>query len=94
MAKLTDTQLYRGGLSVFRCGATGAIVAGTVFGLCWIGAAMGWLISSHMYVALFTVAPVASADALGVGLCWSLGLGALGGALIALAYNALAFLDR
>ena len=47
-----------------------------------------------MYIALFTTAPVGSAAALGVGLGWSLGFGALGGALIALAYNALAFLDR
>ena len=54
----------------------------------------GWLVSSHMYIALFTTAPVGSAAALGVGLGWSLGFGALGGALIALAYNALAFLDR
>ena len=94
MATFADPPVYRGGLPTIRCAATGAIVGGVVFGLCWIGAAMGWLVSSHMYIALFTTAPVGSAAALGVGLGWSLGFGALGGALIALAYNALAFLDR
>ena len=50
--------------------------------------------ASHMYVSLFTLAPVGSTTALGAGLCWSLGFGALGGALVALAFNALAFLER
>ena len=44
--------------------------------------------------ALFTLADVGSTAALAAGLCWSLAFGALAGALIALAFNALAFLGR
>jgi hypothetical protein len=81
-------------LGVLRCTATGAVVMGVLFALCWAGAAAGVLNSSHMYVSLFTLEPIASASALAVGLCWSLVFGALAGALVALVYNAFDFIER
>ena len=94
MATLAATPTIRGRLSVIRCAATGAVALGGIFLLCWLGAALGWIGASHMFLALFTLAPTGSVSALSVGLCWSIGFGALGGALIALAYNALGFLDH
>ncbi len=94
MANIAETQDIRSRLPLIRCAGAGAVALGALFVLCWIGAALGWANASHMYVSLFTLAPVGSTTALGVGLCWSLAFGALGGALIALAFNALAFLER
>jgi hypothetical protein len=47
-----------------------------------------------MFISLVTLAPAASVAALGIGLFWSLVFGGIGGGLIALTYNALAFLAR
>ncbi|WP_372783296.1 hypothetical protein [Phenylobacterium sp.] len=81
-------------LGLSRCALTGAVVVGALFALCWIGVAAGLASPSHMFISLFTVAPIASAAALGIGLCWSLVFGALSGALIAVVYNASSFLGR
>lgn len=94
MENIAETHVIRGRLTVFRCSAAGAVALGALFVLCWLAAALGWASASHIYVSLFTLAPVGSTTALAVGLCWSLGFGALAGALIALAFNALAFLER
>lgn len=94
MANIAEVQVIRSRLPVVRYAAAGAVALGALFVLCWIGAALGWTDASHMYISLFTLAPVGSTTALAVGLCWSLGFGALAGALIALAFNALAFLER
>ena len=94
MANLADTHALRGRLPLVRCAAAGAIALGALFVLCWIAAALGWANASHMYVSLFTLADVGSTAALAAGLCWSLAFGALAGALIALAFNALSFLGR
>jgi hypothetical protein len=81
-------------LSVRRCAATGTIVLGVLFVLCWLGGTMGLLGVSHMFVALFTTSPTTSAVAIASGLLWSLVFGALTGALTALAYNAFPALGR
>ncbi len=94
MANLAETRVIRARLPLVRCAGAGAVALGALFVLCWIAAALGWASGSHMYVSLFTLAPVGSTMALAAGLCWSLGFGALGGALVALAFNALAFLER
>ena len=94
MATLADTPVLGGRLAVRRCAAVGVIVFGVLFVLCWLGATLGWLNASHMYISLFTNAPVASLAAFGAGLCWSVVFGGLAGALTALAYNALGFLGR
>jgi len=81
-------------LSVRRCAATGAIVLGVLFTLCWLGGAMGFLSASHMFVALFTTAPMTSAVAITSGLFWAIFFGAITGAMTALAYNAVPALKR
>ncbi len=90
----TTTSLVTHRLSVRRCTATGTIVVGVLFVLCWLGGAMGLLGVSHMFVALFTTAPTTSAVAIASGLFWSLVFGAVTGALTALAYNAFPALNR
>lgn len=94
MANSGDTRVPRERLPVLRSAAAVAAALGAVFLLCWIGATIGWLNASHMYVAIFTVEPVESVAALATSLCWSLAFGGLGGALTALAYNAFSFLER
>lgn len=94
MATLAKAPALRRRLSIVRGAATGALAFAAMFGLCWLGAALGGLNASHMYVALFTVAPAGSLSALASGLCWSLAFGGLGGALIALTYDGLAFLEK
>ncbi len=73
-------------LSVNRLAITGAIVVLIVFAICWITAAFG-IIGSHAFVGLFTIAPVQSVAALGMGSLWAVVFGAVAGALIALCYN-------
>ena len=81
-------------LNLVRCALTGAVALGAVFVLCWVGTAAGMAGSSHMFISLFTAAPVASAEALGLGLCWALVFGGVSGAFIAAAYTNFGFLDR
>ena len=94
MSNFDETRVNRGRLPVLRSAAAAAAAFAALFLLCWLGAAMGLLNASHMYVALFTIAPPASGAALVAGLCWSAVFGALAGAFVALAYNALSFLER
>jgi|SRR6476646_2442754 len=81
-------------LSILRTTIAGATSLAALFVLCWIGAAVTNLQLSHMFIALFTTAPVESLAALAIGLCSSLLFGALAGLLIAWSYNLLGFLDR
>jgi hypothetical protein len=81
-------------LGLRRCALTGAVALAALFALCWLGTAAGLTGSSHMFISLFTLAPVASAAAFGIGVCWSLLFGAISGALIAIVYNASSFLGR
>jgi hypothetical protein len=92
MATIESRMPAGGRLGVVRCGATGAAVMVLVYALCWAGAALGAFNVSHMYLALFTNAPIASTAALMIGLCWSAVFGALAGTLTAITYNAFAFL--
>ena len=81
-------------LSIRRCALTGAVALAALFGLCWLGTAAGLTGSSHMFISLFTLAPIASGAAFEIGLCWSLVFGGVSGALIAIVYNASSFLAR
>ena len=81
-------------LGVLRFALTGALAAGLFFGLCWVGAQLPIGPATHMYLNLFTNAELSSSLALIEGVCWSVAFGLIAGALIALIYNALAFLDR
>ena len=79
------------GVGVFRCMATGAVVAAIVYVLCWIGAAIG-LNGAHTYIGLFTTASDTSFTAFWIGSGTSLLVGALIGALTVIAYKAFNFL--
>ena len=81
-------------LGLLRCTLTGAVALAALFALCWLGTAAGLTGSSHMFVSLFTLAPVASAAAFGIGLCWSFVFGGVSGVLLAIVYNAFSFLAR
>lgn len=81
-------------LDVFRCAATGATVLAIIFAVCWLTAVADIAPASHMYMSLFTTAPMGSGQALSVGVCWSLAFGALTGALVAMCYRAFGFLAR
>lgn len=80
-------------LGVLRLALTGALAAGIFYALCWSGARVGFGNATHRYLALFTDAEILSGTALVEGVCWSIAFGLIAGALIALIYNALAFLD-
>ena len=92
MATLPVRPLLQGRLGVAQCAATGAVIVGAAYFLCWLGAAAGWLSASHMFISIFTTAPVASVAALAAGLICAVMTGVIGGALIAVAYNAFSFL--
>jgi hypothetical protein len=81
-------------LPVVRCAGVGAIVLGVLFVACWLGEGIGVLNASHMYIALFTIAPAASFGAILIGFVWSIVFGAFTGAVTALAYNALGTVRR
>ncbi|CAN7301142.1 hypothetical protein LJR219_001502 [Phenylobacterium sp. LjRoot219] len=81
-------------LSALRCALTGAAVLAVLYAVCWAAAAAGFTGGSHMYISIFTLAPVASLAALGIGLCWSVAFGAVTGALIAATYNVFSFAEH
>ena len=81
-------------LGVLRFALTGALAAAVFFVLCWVGALLPIGPATHMYLQLFTKAELSSGIALFAGVCWSISFGLIAGALIAVIYNALAFLDR
>ena len=76
-----------------RLAVTGALFMGLFYILCWAGAALGIVPVSHMYLQLFSNAPMSSTAMLVEGAIWSTVFGLLGGALIAILYNALGSLD-
>lgn len=81
-------------IGVLRLGLTGLIASCLFFVLCWVGAQVNLGTLSHMYLALFTKAPMTSVAALVEGLGWSAIFGLIGGVLIAGAYNMLSSLEH
>ncbi len=77
-----------------RCAATGAVVFGVTFLLCWVGAALGIAAASHMFISLFTGSATDSPGALFAGGVCSVVVGAVLGLLFAVTYNAFGFLAR
>lgn len=97
MATITNEPAYSRShnLGVLRFALTGALAASIFYLLCWIGAQIpNFGPATHMYLNLFTNADFASTTALIQGVCWSIAFGLIMGVLIAVIYNALAFLDR
>ena len=79
-------------IGILRCALSGASALAALFLLCWLGTVTVPLGPSHMYISLFTTAPLASTAALTAGLVWSIVFGGLAGALIAIAYNLFGFI--
>ena len=81
-------------ISALRLALAGAATLTILFVLCWVGAVVWAGGLSHMFIALFTAAPVNSSLALGQGVCSAIVFGALTGIILAVSYNVLAFVDR
>jgi len=81
-------------LPVIRAGFAAAATALVFLLLCWVGGIIGIGPASHMVVGLFSGVATFSVSALLVGLCWALIGGFAVGALFAVMFNSLAFLDR
>ncbi len=78
---MTDSKL-----GVWRLAAAGAVTLTVLFVLCWLAALTDWPVA-HMWIQLFTKAPVDSTAALGEGVLWSVIFGGVSGAILACAYN-------
>jgi hypothetical protein len=83
-----DTSIDGQRLSVNRLAMTGALSTALLFLLCWVAGALGF-VGSHAFIALFTLAPVLSINALCIGMLSAAVFGGIGGAAIALFYNVL-----
>lgn len=81
-------------IGIRRLALTGALSTGIFYVLCWSGAALGIVPVTHMYLQLFSDEPMGSTAMVFEGAIWSVVFGLLAGALVAVIYNALAFLDR
>lgn len=89
-----DSAHHSHRLGVLRIALTWALAAAIFHALCWVGAQLPIGPATHMYLELFTKAELSSGLALIQGVCWSIAFGLIAGALIAVIYNALAFLDQ
>ena len=72
---------------LLRFGISGALTLFILFALCWIGAVIWPAGPSHMFIALFTAAPMDSLQALLVGGCAAIFIGAVSGVLLAWTFN-------
>ena len=81
-------------IGIARLALTGAMFMGLFYILCWSGAALGIVPVSHMYLQLFSDAPMPSTAMLVQGAIWSFVFGSLAGTLIAVLYNAFGSADR
>jgi hypothetical protein len=81
-------------IGIARLALTGSMFMTLFYILCWSGAALGMVPVSHMYLQLFSSAPMPSTAMLLEGAIWSFVFGSLAGTLIALLYNALGSVDR
>jgi len=94
MTTANTSQPVEPALNPVRCAATGAVLLGLIFVVCWILAISGMSGASHMYLSLFTVMPMNTASGLVVGGLCALASGAVLGALFAVIYNFFGFLAR
>ncbi len=82
------------GISPLRLAVTGGTTLLILFILCLAGAALSLPGPSHMFVELFTRAPVVSWYAVCQGSFGALVFGSAGGAILAWVYNASASLEQ
>lgn len=78
-------------LGLIHAALVGAATFLVLYVLCWAGAALGMTQASHLYLSLFTTAPITSPAALLEGSCISIGFGLIAGALTALFFNVFRF---
>ena len=81
-------------ISIARLSLTGGLSLLIVFVACWIGAAAFSLPVTHRFITLFTSDPIASITALCIGAFWAFIWGAFVGAVTALVFNLVGFVDR
>ena len=81
-------------LGVFHCTATGAAALGILFLLLWATAAIADPEASSGMLAFLAQQAQRGPERIGLGLAQAVLLGGLIGALIAVCYNALKFLNR
>jgi len=89
----TETRAGSDKVGIIRFALTGALASITVFAICWLGAALGIKLVTHMYIGLFTDAEMSSGLALLQGACLAFLSGLVGGGLIAFFYNLLGWSD-
>jgi hypothetical protein len=77
-----------------RFAVSGAVSLILLFALCWLGALILPSAFSHLFITLFTAAPITSWIALAQGICSALIFGFLAGGLLAWSYNLSAWAER
>lgn len=80
-------------LSVTRLAFTGIIVMVILYAACWVAAAFFGLPATHHLLDLFTDSDPTSTAGLSQGLVRALIFGGVTGALVAIVYNLLGFVD-
>ena len=81
-------------MSVPSASAASGVGLAVLLILCWIGAFVPFANPTHAFVGLFTAGELHSAQALLEGTFWAFLFGLLAGAVISVAYNLLARLER
>jgi hypothetical protein len=78
------------GLSAIRIGVVTGLSAGVLYLLCWLGAVIGLLPVTHMYLQLFSAADQTSIAALAEGTTASIAFGFIAGAIFGVISRAIA----
>lgn len=81
-------------LALGRTAAVGGISMAALMILCWIGTFIPFARPTHAFIGLFSRAATQSVQALLEGTLWAFLFGLLAGAIVAIAYNAMAMLER
>ena len=82
------------GLSVIRIGTITGLSAGVLYIFCWLGAVIGLVAVTHMYLRLFSDADQTSIAALVEGTAFSIAFGFLAGVIFGVVSRAFARLAR
>jgi hypothetical protein len=78
------------GLSVIRTGIAVGLSAGVLYLFCWLGAVIGVVPVTHMYLQLFSAAEQTSIAALAEGTTASIAFGSFAGVIFGVVSRALA----
>lgn len=74
-------------IGITRAAMTGGLFLATLFALCWVAALAG-IEFTHAFLGLFIATPVGTPGAFAMGILCAALAGTLGGALLALIWNA------